>query len=220
MPSPKNLKTQHITFFPLLFLVLVMWIVYRARLNFPVWFDESIGKAVFFGLPVWLYLSLSRSRSIVETFQLSKIKPGVLLGMVVGGLLGFAGVLATVLTRHVIIQQAPLFTSDLFWGEFLLAILTGFWESLFFYSWVMVVIQEKYANWTLLNQVLLTAFIFLIFHLPNTLLRYSGFFIPSQLFLLFFFAIGQGLLFARTKNVYALTMSHAIWGMVLLVHLR
>jgi hypothetical protein len=36
--------------------------------------------------------------------------------------------------------------------------------------------------------------------------------------LLALFALGQTLLFYRWRNLYALTLSHAIWGTVLLLH--
>jgi hypothetical protein len=61
--------------------------------------------------------------------------------------------------------------------------------------------------------------IFVAFHLPNTILRSpSPLIAVNQALLLSIFALGQGLLFARTKNVYTLAVSQAIWGMVLLVH--
>ncbi len=211
---------QHIAFIPLLLLVFVMWCVYRYLFRFPVWFDESIGKAVFFGLPVWLYVSITRSKSIADTISPRYLQSGLWMGLAIGGLFGFAGALASLMRKGVVVQAAPLFASDSFWWEFALAMMTGFWESLFFYCWIMTVIMEKFKNWSLLNQVLVTAVIFLVFHIPNTILRFDLSLIGGQLFLLFFFGLGQALLFARVRNIYALSLSHAIWGMVLLVHTR
>lgn len=212
--------SQHIAFIPLLLLVFMMWCVYRYLFKFPVWFDESIGKAVFFGLPVWLYVSITRSKAISETVSPRYLQSGLWMGLAIGGLFGFAGTLASLLRKGVVIQAAPLFAAEGFWWEFMLAMMTGFWESLFFYCWIMTVIMEKFRNWSLLNHVVVTALIFLAFHIPNTLLRFDLSLIGGQLFLLFFFAVGQALLFSRTRNIYALALSHAIWGMVLLVHTR
>jgi len=216
----KDVSLKHVAFFPLVVLVLIVWIAYRALFHFPIWFDEIIGKAIFFGLPVWLYLSLTKSRSMFQTFAPSRLQPGLLLGVLVGGIFGFAGTLATLLHAHVFIQEVPLFASNAFWWEFFLALMTGFWESLFFFSWIMVVVQEKFNKWSILNQVLVVAFIFLAFHIPNTILRFDPSIVVSELVLLFFFALGQALLFARSRNVYALMVSQAIWGMVLLIHSR
>jgi membrane protease YdiL (CAAX protease family) len=83
----------------------------------------------------------------------------------------------------------------------------------------MVIVQEKFRHWPAVNQLLMIVAVFMVFHLPNTILRFNGLnVIVGQLVLLGFFAIGQSLLFWRTRNLYALTLSHAIWGMVLLVH--
>lgn len=212
--------TDHIAFFPLLILVFIIWFVYRRLFDYPVWFDESIGKAVFFGLPVFLYASITRSRAMTDTVDVKYFQPGLWMGVAMGGVIGFMGTLASLFRDGVVVQAAPLFASDAFWFEFFLAILTGFWESLFFFSWIMVVLMEKFKHWPVLNQALLTALIFLAFHIPNTLLRFSLPAVGGQLVLLFFFALGQALIFARVRNVYALTMTHALWGMVLLVHSR
>jgi hypothetical protein len=214
------MMTEHIAFFPLLFLVFIIWCVYRRLFQYPVWFDETIGKAIFFGLPVFLYASLTRSKSIVDTVDPKYVQPGLWLGLAVGGIFGFAGALASLIKSGVIIQAAPLFILDSFWWEFTLALFTGFWESLFFFSWIMIVIMEKFKNWPFLNQSLLTAVIFLAFHVPNTLLRFPLQHVAPQLALLFFFGLGQALIFTRAKNIYTLTLSHAIWGMVLLIHTR
>lgn len=218
--NEKSLIAEHIAFFPLLVLVFVIWCIYRYLFRFPIWFDETVGKAVFFGLPVMLYASLTRSRSMTDTVHPKYMQSGLWMGLAVGGIFGFAGAIASLLRKGVVVQAAPLFIADAFWLEFALALATGFWESLFFFSWIMIVVMERFKRWPVLNQALLTAAIFLAFHLPNTLLRFSFSAVSGQLVLLFFFALGQALMFYRVRNIYALALSHAIWGMVLLVHTR
>lgn len=215
MPS-QNKATA--VFFPLLLLTLVLWFLYRSLFSFPVWFDETVGKAIFFGLPVWLYMSVGEGKSVLETFSFSKLKTGLLLGITVGGVFGFVFSLLSVIQSGGVVQAVDLFDSSLFWYEFALAIFTAFWETLLFYSFVMTILRQKFENWSVIKHVLLTAVIFLIFHIPNTLLRYDVSLVLPQLFTLLLFAVGQGFLFYSKKNAYALVLSHAIWGMVLLVH--
>jgi hypothetical protein len=217
----KTKSIRHAAFFPLLLLLLFMWVVYRSQLSFPVWFDETVGKAVFFGLPVALYISLTQATVIKETFGISKIYPGLLLGVAVGGLFGFAASITTLVSRGAVVQAAPLFLSDAFWWQFFLAMMTGFWETLFFYTWVMTVIIEKFWRWPMVNQLAMVMGIFLAFHLPNIFLRFSApQVIVSQILLLALFALGQALFFWRTRNFYALVICQAIWGMVLMVSTR
>jgi len=209
---------HHAAFIPLVFIMMIIWFVYRAVFSFPVWFDESIGKALFFGLPVWLYVSLSGSRSIPDTFSIAKIRPGLLMGIVVGGIFGFVASIISLLQAGSDVQAVALFSSPLFWGEFLLALLTGFWETLFFFSWIMVVWQERFPRQSLLKQIVAVALIFVIFHLPNAFLRLPTLGAVRLLLLLFLFALGQALVFSRWRNGYTLALSQAIWGMVLLIH--
>ncbi len=218
MPSKKPKRQTHEAFIPLVVLALIIWFAYRFLFHFPIWFDETIGKALFFGFPVWLYVQISGSESMTNTFSLNKFHSGLLSGIAVGGLFGFAAALLG-LAESGGVQAAQVFASDRFWWEFMLALFTGFWETIFFFSWLMVVIQEKWPHWSLAKQVLAVAGLFLVFHMPNTFLRFSGTAVAGQLVLLFAFAVGQALFFANRRNGYALTLSHAIWGMVLLVHL-
>lgn len=207
-----------IVFFPLVILTLILWFLYRALFSFPVWFDETIGKALFFGLPVWLYVSIGDGKSILNTFSPAKLKTGLLLGITVGGVFGFVFSLLSIIQSGGTVQAVDLFESNQFWYEFMLAVFTAFWETLLFYSFIMTILREKFQDWSVLKQVALTAFIFLIFHIPNTFLRYDMSLVAPQLFTLLLFALGQGFLFYSRKNAYALVLSHAIWGMVLLVH--
>lgn len=211
-------QQAHIVFYPLLFLTLLLWVLYRTLFTFPVWFDEIIGKALFFGLPVWLYITVAGSRKIVETFSLRKLQTGILLGLAVGGIFGFATSLLSLIGRGSEVAPAALFDSQLFWGEFILAMFTAFWETLLFYSFALTVIQEKYPHWSEWSQAVLAASIFLVFHIPNIFLRFNGSASIVQLILLFLFALGQAFLFIGRRNTYALILSHAIWGMVLLIH--
>jgi hypothetical protein len=218
--TPKVVGADSVLFYPLVVLMMIMWGVYRARLQFPVVIDETIGKAIFFGFPVWMYVSIVGARSIPDTFRLGKLKSGLLLGVAFGGIFGFAASVMSFLGSGRAIEPVYLFAQNSFWWEFFLSLLTGFWETLFFFSWMMVVIQEKHRSWSLVKQVIWVATLFTIFHIPNSFLRYQELrFIVPQIFLMFIFSLGQAFVFARNHNAYTLVVSHSIWGMVLLLHL-
>lgn len=218
MPSKKLKSNSSRAFLPLLSLIFLLWVFYRSVFQFPVWFDESIGKLVFFALPVLLYVTITGNKSIFATFSLANLKPGLLLGLAIGGVFGFVGVLLGALNRQGELTIAPYYMADWFWWELFLAMLTGFFETLFFYSFVMVVIEEKFKNFSLFRRVVLVATIFLLFHLPNILVRFDFSQVFLQILLLFAFACGQALIFYQRRNAYVLTLVHAIWGMVLLLN--
>lgn len=223
MPS-KQFKTHdqlyhHVIFWPVVALTLLFWLGYRFLFHFPVWFDETLGKAVFFGLPVWFYVVVTKRKSLLDPVNFSRFENGLLLGLAVGGIYGFTTVLVSLIQKGAVIEAAPLFSSTAFWYEFGLALLTGFWESLFFFVFLGGVISQKWSKKSFDKQIIITVGLFLLFHLPNIILRSPQSAILTQTSLLFLFALGQSLLFFRWRNLYALTLSHAIWGMVLLVHM-
>jgi hypothetical protein len=227
MPSRKRKKptkfkniprVNHKFFWPLVILVGVLWFVYRALFTFGVFFDETIGKAIFFGFPVILYISVSNFITIKDSLDFKKMHKGMLLGLAYGGIYGFAAAITSYGLNKSGVQAVDLFASSAFWWEFFLALLTAFWETIFFFSFIMLVLENKMKKWNLTKLVLVTAAIFAVFHTPNAILRFDLSIVLFQVILMFIFGLGQALLFSKEKNAYALMISHAIWGMVLLVH--
>lgn len=216
--TPEKLLNEHVLFFPVLLVAVIAWYAYRWLFSFPVWFDETLGKAFFFGLPVWFYTVVSKRKDVLQPLRFSIFQQGLLLGVALGGLYGFITSTMSLLQSGGVVESAQLFQSTQFWYEFALALFTGFWETLFFYCFVAMVVFDKYKKVSLIWQMAVIVIIFLIFHLPNAFLRFSPALVMSQILLLFLFSLGQALVFYRWRNAYALMLSHAIWGLVLLFH--
>lgn len=216
--SRQSKKQKHQLFWPLLILVFILWLIYRVLFSFSVFFDELVGKAIFFAFPVLIYLAITGFSLTMETLAFKKLKKGLLLGLVIGGLLGFIVVITKALFQASQIQPMAYYLADGFWWEMFLAILTSFFETLFFFSFVMLIIEDRYKKWSLFKKIVVVASIFLIFHLPNLFLRFDWQAVYLNSVLLFTFAIGQALLFYAQRNAYTLLMTQAIWGMVLLIH--
>ena len=215
----RSLKHRHLVFWPVLLVVFLIWVAYRYFTDFPVWFDETLGKAIFFGLPVWFYVVSTGFGSVVKLFQPEKFWKGVFLGLALGGVFGFFVVLLRLMTANVLIQPQPIFLADNFWYEMLMGLFTSFWETLFFFGFVAGVIFDKYQKLGLLWQAVIVSLVFTLFHIPNTLLRFSGTqAVLSMIFILTLFSLGQFLIYYRRRNGYALVLSQLIWGMALLVY--
>lgn len=227
MPSVKNRsKTkQNITttnkqqlLFPLIALALILWVLYRLLFNFSTFFDETIGKAVFFALPVAFYVAIANDRKILTSFSQQKIKAGLLYGLAVGGLFGFVFAILAVLRQEASFDAEPVYLTSWFWRELALAVLTSFWETLFFFTFFQTVLMDNYKHWSLTKQAVITAFVFLFFHLANIFNNFTGQQIIFTASLLFSFALGQALFFSQLRNAYAAMVIQTIWGMVLLVY--
>jgi hypothetical protein len=183
-----------------------------------VWFDETIGKAIFFGLPVWLFVVVTGFKVLVDRVSVWNFERGVLRGLAYGGLFGFAATLVLLIAGQKRVVGVTLFGETAFWWEFFLAMMTAFWESLFFFGFVQLVLEELKPKWSVLTVGLVVATIFMLFHIPNAILRFPVAAVPAQAVLLFLFALGQSLVFSKERNVVTLVMTHAFWGMVLLTH--
>ena len=196
-------------------IVFLIWVCYRAFVQLPEWVDEIFAKAVVFGIPTILY-ARNHVRSGSHQIGLEKIRfwPGLYIGLMVGGLYGFVGVLRSILHADEI-MPVMLFSSSIFWRTFFLAIMTAWWESLFFFGYVLNALIDKVKYE--IPAVAIATGVFLLFHLPLRLII-GGPGLLSALFLLTLFAIGQSILYLRTRSLYSIAISHAIWGMVLLLY--
>lgn len=196
-------------------IIFIIWIVYRTFFSFPVWFDEVVAKAVVFGLPTIIYARRCTGNSCVRIgLENERFWPGMFLGMFVGAIYGFVAVLRSML-RADQIQSVLLFASPIFWWTFFLAAMTAWWESVFFFGYVMNYLKDKLR--TELSVVVITTAVFVLFHLPlRLLIGDPG--MMNAILLLTVFAIGQGILYLRTKSLYAVALSHTLWGMVLLLY--
>lgn len=208
------------SFFFLMMSLLLVWVAYRALVRAPVWFDESIAKAVVFGLPAfWV---ASRSRFIAQNIGLepNKMMAGLNLGTAIGGLYGFAAILTQVLSGREVTPGAFFLTGD-FWYMAGLALLTAWWETLFFFGLPMQYLRSV-AGW--ISDWWIGAFVvifFLLFHAPLRFFVTGG--SPqflAQMAVLGLFVIGQFVVYSRTRNLYALVLSHFFWGLVIEVYSR
>lgn len=210
-------------FAALLILTFFLWFIYRIIFSLPVFFDETIGKALFFGLPILIFVNITGNKEIAESMSSSKIKPGLLRGLAFGGLFGFVGVIFSLIMKGYLttggpMARVPIFILDEFWLEALLALLTSFWETLFFFVFVHQVLSQELKEVKQWRRLLMVALIFLLFHIPNSILRFGGGAVLMQLWLMFLFGLGQALLFENYRNAYTLILTQTIWGLVLLVH--
>ncbi len=196
---------------------MVLWVAYRTFFRFPEWVDEVFVKAVVFGTPAWLYArSFPRGHDVLGLSD-KRFWRGMFIGLLIGGFYEFIAIL-TVMFRNVAFGPATILSSPFFWYIFGLALMTAWWESLFFFGYVLNACMEKYKKSELVS-ILISTGIFLLFHAPLRVVS-GGFTIAViyQLALLGLFAVGQAILYLRTKSIYAITMSHALWGLVLLVY--
>lgn len=198
--------------------LLLVWIAYRGLTNFPVWLDEGVAKAIIFGIPVFWFAARSRFVAREIGLDIEKLIPGLYLGIAIGGLYGFAAILVEVLQGREVVQAAFYLSNEFWWMAFL-AFLTAWWESLFFFGLPIQYIRSA-ASWMSENLIAIFVIVlFLLFHAPLRLIvagASPGFLV--QMGVLTLFVIGQYVVYQRTKNMYALVLSHLFWGLVIEIY--
>ncbi len=211
------LRDPHYLFWMLVTLSFFSLVIYRMSVHAPIWFDEIVFKALIFGAPVWIYALLTKKKPSFFGLDVSKFWIGAFNGLAIGGILSFIA-MVTYAVRKSTLLIPGLFSSSLFWNEFGLAFATAWWESLFFYGLILPVVRAKCKDD--LNALAFVSLIFLVFHMPNLILKVGLMASFHPLLLLTAFAFGQGIIFLRTKSVATVVVSHAFWGMALLVYGR
>lgn len=213
--ATKQVFRQLYSFLFLELSLLFLWAAYRMLVQMPVWFDEGIAKAIVFGGPVLWFTARSKFMSNEMGLSPRQLIPGLYLGIAIGGLYGFAGVLTEVLRGREVAEAAFYLTSQFWWMAFL-ALLTAWWESLFFFGFPIQYVRSV-ASW-FSEEILggIVVILFLAFHAPLRLVLTGG--SPQfivQMGILTLFVIGQYVVYRRTGNLFALILSHFFWGMVI-----
>ncbi|MCD8527317.1 hypothetical protein LRY65_03855 [Candidatus Woesebacteria bacterium] len=175
-------------------------------------------KSIVFGLPVFWFAARSKFVAREIGLDLNRLVPGMYMGLAIGGLYGFAAILSEVLGGTEVAGAAFYLTSDFWWLAFL-ALLTAWWESLFFFGLPIQFIRSV-ASWVS-ESVIMTFVVvfFLLFHSPLRIIVTGA--SPQflvQMGVLTLFVIGQYLVYTRTKNMYAIVLSHLFWGLVIQVY--
>lgn len=203
-------------FWSLICLAFVSLVAYRVFFVLPVWFDEIVAKAFVFGLPFLIYAKASKQAAAFLGINPKRFWLGAYLGLALGGAFGFVAMMAGAIKSGGNILIPNLFFANDFWWTFFLGLATAWWESLFFYGLILnVFLIARKSEW---EAAFSTTGLFVIFHLPILILRGNllGAIVPAILLALF--AFGQAVIFIRFKSLIGTVVSHAIWGMALLVY--
>lgn len=219
--SPFQLKRTLRSLYSFFFMemsLLIVWMAYRSFTQFPVVFDEGIAKAIVFGVPVFWLAAQSPFMACEMGLDPRRMLPGLYLGVAIGGLYGFTAALTQVLAGR-LVTSASLYLTGEFWWLAFLAFLTAWWESLFFFG-LPVQFLRSTAAW--ISDSMMGFFVvvlFLLFHAPLRILVTGpnpGFIV--QMSILTLFAMGQFLIYTRTKNMYVIVLSHLFWGLTIEIY--
>lgn len=193
-------------------LVFSVWVFYRLFFHLPLWFEELFLKGIVFGGPVFLVTLAERRRFEALGLTLTGLFPATYLGILLGMALTTVGLVANVV-RHggeVIFSPYGLTSGTIGWF-LILALVTAFWEELFFCGWLLSRLMRRFGSEWVSVGVMAVGFGFI--HLPALVLSGLGWTeVGLSLWLLLTLGFANGVLMLRVRNLAAPILAHALWG--------
>jgi len=194
--------------------IALVWFFYRAVFRFPEAIDELLVKPLVFLLPVFLWLRFKERKSW-DSLGISRknLSKSLLIGFCLGLLFAAEGVVVSALKyKELVFNPKNLGFLGLA-GYGLLSLTTGFSEEVLNRGFLMNRLWKKWGNEYLANFG--SSFLFALMHLPAAIfvLKYQlpYDFLTHELSI-FVLGFADGFVFARTKNIFAPTISHALWN--------
>jgi len=202
--------------FPILilwFFIAFFWSFYRYFFRFSELIDELIFKPLIFLLPVFWFVKFKEKKTW-RSLGITKRRLGrsILIGLSLGLIFVFEGILTGWFKNKGLTLNPKNLSIGGVFGMGFISLATGFSEEVLNRGFLMnrfwrIVKGEVLANF-------LSTLLFTFFHLPMAIFvfYYSGKDLSEYLFLIFVLGLTDGFVFGRTKNIFAPTVSHALWN--------
>jgi hypothetical protein len=188
------------------------WGVYRLLFRLPTIIEETILKAIVFGIPVFYVAHKRQWRWKELGMTVDNLTASVYLGILLGMILGVAGNFGNTI-RHGGLQFNDFGLTSATLGSFIiLSLVTAFWEQLLFTGMFLRLLAEVIKDeWKL---TWLVAILFVGLHIPALLLiqQLQGVQFVVAVILLLLLQMGSVILMLRYKNLAAPIMAQALWG--------
>ena len=198
--------------------VLLVWGLYRLLFRMPVWVEESVLKALVFGLPVfWLAFKRDKLSSRDLGITSENMLMTVLFGLGLGVLMALFGQMGNLFRYGGLAMQQISFTSAQLGGYIILSLVTAFWEQLLFSGYMLrQLVRVCSDEWI---PILTVALLFALLHVPALVFVHAVGLthLLLSVALLVLLSLGTSVLMLRTKNLIAPMMAHALWGIVVFV---
>jgi len=201
--------------------LLVIWGFYRVLFRFPEWVEELILKPVIFLGPVLVMVKNEaknwkeaiKSLGIMWKNTFAALSFGLSLGvfyLFVGRMGQFFRFGGAALNPY----GSPI---DSVLLVVVLALATAISEEVVFMGYLLPRFMKIWKDeW---KSATVVAVLFAVIHLPILVFgyRFSGSLVLGQFLLTFILGFGNSVLMLRLKNIVAPIMSHALWGMAILL---
>ncbi|MFS8158756.1 MAG: type II CAAX prenyl endopeptidase Rce1 family protein [Candidatus Roizmanbacteria bacterium] len=204
-------------------IILIVWSIYRTKLQLPEWFDEFIAKPMVFILPVYWYINKYEKGNFLQNIGLSKknLSKNLVFGLLIGMAFAGAGLASNYVKHH-----GFDFTGTLLAGSpssliyiLLLALATAITEEIVSRGFVLKRLYEDAKN--IYSASFLSSILFLILHIPILFTKPD---LSGSLILLFLgtdllLSLITSLLFLESNNLLAAILVHALYNIAIILYI-
>jgi membrane protease YdiL (CAAX protease family) len=200
--------------------ILIVWSVYRWKLQMPEWFDEFIAKPIVFVGPVYWYITQTEQKEFLSSIWLrfKKIGPDVLMGIALGGIFLASALFANVL-KHGTIELPTTFAGTSFILAVLMTFATAATEEILTRGFILKRFFEDSGN--IYMSSFNASILFLVLHIPIlfTIPELRGTLLLMFLATDFVLSLVNSFIFLDRKSLVAPILVHAFYNLAILFYI-
>lgn len=201
-------------------LILIVWSVYRTKLQLPEWFDELVAKPLVFMLPVYVSIQKYEKKAFFEQIWLRKktVLTDIYVGLFIGGLFFLTAFLSSYLRVGNFSFFDELLSKNLFVAA-ILTLATAISEEVLSRGYILKRLYEDSLN--MYSSAFLASVLFLVLHIPIlfTVPNLSGSLLLLFLATDFILSLVNSFVFLDRKSLLAPILIHAIYNFAILFYI-
>src|SRR3989344_558238 len=199
--------------------VLIIWAVYRAKLQLPEWFDEFVAKPLVFVVPVYYYIRRVEKKSFYASIDLKfKITlSDFLISFAIGGIFSFSAVLANVIKfKKLVLFQHAISTETILFLV-LTALATGISEEILSRGFVLKRLYQESKN--IYTSSFFASILFFFLHVPILFTNYK---LTGDMLLLFLgtdlvLSLVNSFMFLQRRSLIVPILIHAFYNLSIIL---
>lgn len=206
------------------FFIFLAWAFYRSKFFYPEWVDEFIVKPLIFVVPV-IYIVIIREKNKLRelglSFQLKQFLADLYIGVVIGILFAFEGLLANYL-KYGKFSFGPIDALKISGGVtffLLINLVTSIWEEILARGYLFKRLYKISKNqfWAATH----SSFFFLLLHIPImfTRLHLTGTSLIVYPISILILGITNCYVFSYRKTLTLPILIHCFWNMTVALYL-
>lgn len=200
-------------------IILILWSLYRWKLDMPDWFDEFIAKPVVFVLPVYWFITRQQKKNFFESIWLKSkdVKGDIFIGLFLGAV--FVG---SALFANFIRNGSFLLSGDVFTSQIILAVVITFFtatfEEILTRGFILKELFEDSKNMYLAS--FNASILFLILHIPIlfTIPELRGTLLILFLATDFILSLVNSFIFLDRRSLISPILIHAFYNIAILMY--